>query len=499
MPVPPPPYTDLLHAVTLGTARRGLSAEVSDWIDELGATDPTADEAERLLAALAIRERIERLQPQQTLLVTGGSDAVAEESRTAPGAKLARGLQLILGGTYSELLDEGVDLVLERDTYVPAPLLPALLLRAAALVNDDFNRAKKYVRAGGMRGTWLAAQNPEWEGLVPGYDFQKAWRIVDQPAQRANLLARWRSVDANAAREALAKIWSGQSPRNQKVLLEGMRVNLTAADHSWLLEQLAPKRKGVRRTLTELLAAAGEESTMEDLDRLATEIIGPRGDIRQAVSTEEAREVLERYGGVKTPQTVDQWLLEIMPPRTWEKLTSMKPATFWLSLKPLQLRAVGRAIVAFPDLDEKVVFVDFLLREHQVKFPADLAVELIRQLPEATFERLYGKLLTDQSDALRLRGMPRLLALSRRSHWSERLSKAMINRLLDDLRSRQLDYATQRDLGLHWKLATPLLHPDIFPWLRQQLHAATERYDAFGKLATAMLQTTAFRRELRRS
>nr|WP_256534224.1 DUF5691 domain-containing protein [Lewinella sp. JB7] len=405
----------------------------------------------------------------------------------------------MLEGTYTELLDEGIDLVLERKTYVPPPLLPALLQRAAALMEEDFPRARTYVRAGGRRANWLAERNPDWAELATGFDYVRAWRATDQPSHRAKLLARWRFTAPDAAREALAKGWSDQSPRNQEILLEGMAVGLSAADHSWLRESLSPKRKGVRRVLTALLLRAGEPEAIADLGELARAIVSEGGDLRTTVVHAEHKELLKKYGGLKAPQTLDQWLLEIMPPSSWDEWVKLKPPTWWLSLKPLQVRSVGRAVATFDNPGRKVEFLDFLLRESPPQFPAELGVELVRQLPDAAFDRLYESLLTDQRDALRLRGLPRWLALNRRSAWSERLTRAMVRRLLDDLENRQLDYATQRDLALHWKLATPLLHPAVFSWLRQQLHSATERYDAFGKLATTMLQTTAFRRELSRT
>ncbi len=486
MPVPPA-YSSLLQAITLGTARRPLPAAVSGWLEDIEATDPEADAGEQLLAALALRERVERFTDHAGGDIDPAGDSAPEETRTPPYPRLARGLQLILEGTYPDLLDEAVDLVAENNTYVPHALLPALLTRAAKLMDEDYTHAQRWVTAGGARGHWLLRQHPEWAPLDPAYDYAQAWQHERQPGRRATLLGRWRRTDPVAAREALAASWDTLSPRNQIVLLEGMQTGLSPADQPWLRGALEPKRKGVRRALARLLVRSGEPEALDHFIYLA-----------RAGDAVEQRAILATYGGVKAPQTLRQLLLETLPPRQWASITAASLPAFWQGLKPIELRGAAEAIRDYDDPLARVAFVRMLVLDNPPHFPAPLAVALVNLLTEGEFSGIYDELLSKEQQALSLRSLARLLALSRRTPWSERLTKAMINQLIDNLRSHHLDYATQRDLALHWKLAIPLLHVDTFPWLRQQLHATTERYDAFGKLATQLLQTTAFRRELRR-
>ncbi len=483
----PPAYSSLLHAITLGTARRTLPASVGNWLEELEATDPEADAGEQLLAALALTERIHRFAERVAAATTTTGAPAPKETRTPPSPRLARGLQLILEGTYPDLLDEAVRLVAARETYVPPALLPALLDRAATVSDDDFSRALAWVAAGGRRGKWLLPQHPDWAHLDPDYDYLTAWRQERLPGRRATILGRWRRTEPVAAREALAESWNTLSPRNQVVLLEGLRTGLSAADQPWLRSALEPKRKGVRRALARLLVRSGEAEALDDFTRLA-----------QAGHTVKQHPLLADYGGVKAPQTLRQLLLEILPPRQWPSITSASLPAFWQGLKPVELRGAAAAIRDYDDPVARVAFVRMLVWDDPAPFSAPLAVELISGLTEEEFSGIYDELLSKEQQALSLRSTARRLALSRRTPWSERLTRAMVSQLIDNLRGRHLDYATQRDLALQWKLAIPLLHVDTFPWLRQQLHATTERYDAFGQLATQMLQTTAFRRELRK-
>ena len=85
----------------------------------------------------------------------------------------------------------------------------------------------------------------------------------------------------------------------------------------------------------------------------------------------------------------------------------------------------------------------------------------------------------------------------RKEPWSERVTKAFVLSIVQRVRdSRSLAYTAVREQAELWKRATPLVHVDTFAFLRQHLHAMTERPDQIGKLSLEMLQLTAFRRVL---
>ena len=479
----------------LGTTRRDLPGEIAEWLDGRAATDPTAGAPEHLLAAIAITERLQRLR-LPVLSIPRPASVAPAETGVPPTPRMAKALQLILDGTYPGLLDEAMGIIEQRGSYVPAPLLPALHLRSAALLNEDYPRAVRYTRISGQRGSWLARQHPDWRALTPGFDYAAAWKLTTQPAPRSDLLCRWRAVEPHRARNALREIWGKQSPRNQEILLSAMEVNRRPEDVEWLRSALPPKRKRVRRAVARLLLLHEESSAVADFERIARTVLDDAGRFRQLVTPGEEKELLGTYGGIKAPETVAHRLLCVLPPDRWRELSGRPLPDFYASLDPPQLKQLTLATIAFGRAT--LPLVHHLLDRPAAELPATSIAKLAGQLTGTEFDRLYERLLTDKRDALRLRGLPRRLALLRRSPWSERLSRAFVTRLLEDLRSRQLDYATQRELAGQWKLATPLLDPEIFGWLRQQMHTVTERYDAFGKLAVDMLQTTAFRREMRK-
>jgi hypothetical protein len=393
-------------------------------------------------------------------------------------------------------MDEAVELIHARNTYLPAPLLPALHLRAAALADTDYPRALRYVAAGGERGKWLARQHPDWQTLVASYDFASAFRKEAQPGQKARLLRQWRHHDPAAARKFLQAEWNSQKPRNQELFLTALEAGLGQADVPFLLAALQPKRKGVRRIATRLLVRLEEPATLADWTALARGSIQPDGTLSEVIRASGDKEILERYGGTATGQRLPNRLLSILPPGLWKEISGLPLPTFWTRLRPLELRDAGRAIVAFADEAAAGAYLSFLIEQHYRDLPPALTGQLINLLSAQDFTARYDRALKQYPDLLSFHGPARRLALQRKDSWSERLTKALLTRLVSDLQERHLDHATQRQLAEQWRSAIPRIHPATFPWLRQQLHAATERYDAFGKLATEMLQVTRFRREL---
>jgi len=140
-----------------------ISPEVTAWLEEKAALDPTADEAEALLVAYAIVERLHRLQAGRT----GEVDSLVapEEIRQPPPPRLARALELILRGTYPGVLPEAITILNERKLLLPPHLLPELLEEAGKQLSSHPDYAQQLLLAGGHRASWLTTQNPAWAEL----------------------------------------------------------------------------------------------------------------------------------------------------------------------------------------------------------------------------------------------------------------------------------------------------------------------------------------------
>ncbi len=296
----------------------------------------------------------------------------------------------------------------------------------------------------------------------------------------------------------LAAAWPKLSPKNQESLVANLEVNIGPDDIEWLRAQLKPKRKGVRRELLRLLLLAGEEQALEDMLLLAGGAFDDNGKLTSMLKGGDAINLLEAYGGLRKGETISSFFLANLPPNVLPELTDRSPTEFWATLGKDQLKAAAEAIKTFAEIDIRTDFVHYGLRAEAARLPVNAVAELVAGLPQENFVALFHELLSTEQNAFHFGGLPRLLALARTEPWSERISKAFVLQLVATLRNiDQLPYRLQKDLQSHWKLATPLLDPVIFGWARTHLHSMTERSDAFGKLATEVLQTLAFRRVLR--
>ncbi|MEM9527143.1 MAG: DUF5691 domain-containing protein [Bacteroidota bacterium] len=462
---------------------------------EHDAVDPTADVPEQLLAAYAVAERLERIRTSASL--PGVPAKTITETKAYAPLRMSQGLRLILDGTYGNVLPEAVAILVRRNLLVPPYLLPSLLEKALQVLPEDPDYAADLIRIGGKRADWLAAQHPEWRVLSTAYDMATDWQREATPGRRLTLLQRWRTVAPHAAREALAEIWPRQSPKNQERLLEGMVENRSIEDHTWLLAQLAPKRKGVRRQLLRILLLAKEPSALEDMIVIAASAFDSRGRLRNVLDDPEGKERLQRYGGLQRNESLAEYLLRLLPPSTLPDLVGQTLSEFWAGLDKSQLKAAAEAVLAYEEPEVLATFTKFSFGVNPAMLPLPLVVSIAAAVPQEPFTALIEQLLSEEKNVFHYGGIARLLVLARRAPWSARISKAFILQLVATIREvRDIPYGMQQDLRAHWQLATPLLELSIFPWLRTQLHSMTERGDVFGKLATNMLQTMHFRKTL---
>lgn len=491
-----PDHAQLLATLTLGTARQTLPDAAREWIKQRDAVDPTADDAEHLLAAWAVNERLERLNGGTKIKLAPSATAPADD-RALPSPKLNRGMQLVMRNTYPRLLPEVLRLLEDQKIQFPPFLLPELLELAVVQFDAEPELTAAMLRAAGPRGQWLVNLNPEWEILSSDFDLAAAWATEDTPGKRLPLLKRWRTSAPEAARLALDVIWSKQSPKNQESLLAAVETNLSSSDLPWLRDQLAPKRRGVRRVLFKLLLRGGEEQALNEATEIAVASLNDEGKIANQLTTEEAKERLVSYGGLQKKESLADFLLDVLPPNLLPDLLSQTGPEFWGTLRKSELQLAARTLLRYDLPEMNVAFVRFTCQANAAMLPAKEAADLTAGLPQTTFLSLFHELLDNEKSLFHFGGLPRLLILSRKEHWSERITKAFIGELTRTMKEvYALPHATLRDMQLHWRLSIPLVHPSAFGWLRTQMHSMTERGDAFGKLATEMLQTTAFRREM---
>ncbi|OAV43951.1 DUF5691 domain-containing protein [Lewinella sp. 4G2] len=486
---------NLLQTLTLGTHRQPPTQEVTDYLTLRDAIDPTADDAEKALAAYALTERLERLRINRTEAPKQQSP-IAEDWPPAP-PKLGRALKLVFEETYAAILPEAVRVLARRELLFPPHLLPGLLDYAERIQRPEPNLSKLALAVGGNRATWLAGLNPSWQSLTEDYDHAAEWAKAVAPAQLAEVLERWRATDPEAAREALVEWWPKQSPKNQVTLLGALAADLAPQDLPWLRTQLSPKRKGVRRAILKLLLLGDEEEVTNDMVTLAAASLSPTGGFANTLQDDAAKEILNQYGGLQSRETLGEFLLGNLPPTLIPDLLGLAPEEFWPNLSKVELRETANALLFYGAPAPQAAFVTYALAAPRDRLPLLQLNKIVAALPQNTFVDLFHAFMDREPDGFRDGGIALQLAVQRRESWSERITRAYVRALVGKIRdSRGITYGASREQSELWKRAVPLLHINTFAFLREQLHAITERPDVFGKIALSMLQTTAFRRVL---
>jgi len=263
-------WPDLVAAALVGTDRRPLPDAVTPVAPGLGDRPPSGpgavasslrseDTASAVLDRAAAWSVYRRAGAVPVRELAAPRPAPADPVPVVGPAAAARlaGLvdQVWDGDSRPALIVEWLTVAADRGRRVPPEMLPDLLeagRRNVAL-------RPLIVAVSGGRGGWLAAQNPEWTYLTSTADHTApdapaAWQEGTRGERIGHLTARRRG-DPDGARELLAADWATLPPDERAELLAALATGLGPADEEFLEAALDDRRKEVRATAAELLAA----------------------------------------------------------------------------------------------------------------------------------------------------------------------------------------------------------------------------------------------------
>ncbi len=163
--------------------------------------------------------------------------------------KAGRQLAAILFEGFSELLPEWCALAAAAGLRAPDELLPALLHRLESHARSEGAAIRSVL---GARGSWLAAQHPDWSPAGSG-DAERAWDGGDIE-DRVAALSAIRRGDPGRGRDMLAESWDGEAAGDRARLLAALAEGLSEADEDFLESALDDRRAEVRQAAAELLA-----------------------------------------------------------------------------------------------------------------------------------------------------------------------------------------------------------------------------------------------------
>ncbi|MBF6174581.1 DUF5691 domain-containing protein [Nocardia blacklockiae] len=247
------PSGELTSVALLGTARRGAEVARLPRPVAAAAAGLTGDPAAVLLETAALQDVFER---GGTVASTAElPEPAADDTRpTLPKHAAHRLARLVT--ERSPFLAEWFEAAAPHDYRAPDSLCALLLeqARTQAALREPL------LRLAGLRGSWLARHNPQWQKLVStGLESADAWSH-GRPAERRAWLADLRTRDPGAARAALAESWRAEPGPVRAELLAVLADRLELADEPLLESALDDARAEVRRLAADLLARLPESA-----------------------------------------------------------------------------------------------------------------------------------------------------------------------------------------------------------------------------------------------
>ncbi|MBE9010822.1 hypothetical protein IQ250_11455 [Pseudanabaenaceae cyanobacterium LEGE 13415] len=309
-------WKDITSAGLLGTERQPFKSIVtSGELGQILQMDETRSMESALLLSAGILSLYQQAgqQPQKGETVPFPTCDLNDQPRCSPRA--ASFLEQILqsGSNPAQHLSEWLELATQKEQRVPEQFLPRLL---------SIHRQQKVLPVLGVRGRWLAAQNPTWNSAIDtltDIDWETSTDKV-----RLVYLRQLRPVQPDQARELLQSTWKEESAEMRTQFLEILHSELSVADEPFLEEQLSDRSKPVRRKVADLLVRLPDSRYCDRMIQRLALLIQPKTiEITVPASCDSS---MQRDGIEPKPPSNKHygnkawWLLQ---------LVAATPLTFW--------------------------------------------------------------------------------------------------------------------------------------------------------------------------
>lgn len=493
-------YQLATRAAVLGTHRQQLPVELVAAFPALGIRED-APPAEQLLEAIGLLDRLQRvLVPAAAVVPTvAAANHGIDQNHQPLSPRGVNALELALGDTYRLALPEVLELLRVHQYQLPPHFLPAVLdLSLAARKAGAHEFSEQLFALAGSHGNWLAAQHPDWQHLLPPANWAAEFKRIVMPSQRAELLRRWRAHAPAAARAGLEAEWASLNPKQQEALLPALYAGLSQEDAPFLHAALVPRRMEVRRIATLLLLEIPESDVYNQLRTLATNALKLDGPRTWFELDAASLEMLDAYGLSALKKSPAENVLAGLPPQLWLEVSGLKAAEFLPRLLTAGQQfgqALLRAVVHYQSPEWRTLFVrHFIYQDRPQSELSKLTEELYPQLTRQEYQDIVSWALKNTEQVFRPGSVLRAISLQLDHPWPDQLSKLVVNEFTSQFSNGRSSYGYGLLGNALWKILPYRMSTELFPWLRQQLYAATERDDQYGNLATKMLQVLSFRK-----
>jgi hypothetical protein len=243
-------WEQLLATALVGTDRRGGPHELLDGRVALDEHEPDRQVLRAAAMLGTYRDAGRRASASTAAVAPAPAETLPRASETAVSV-----LELLLADESDgiavdiPLVDEWLHACAQAHQRVPHRLVPELL----ELATRDRTRRDDVHAVVGTRGQWLATFNPRWAWArhdVTRTDVDLTTATRDE---RRAILSQLRTIDPDAAREAVAPIYPSLPAEQRAEVIDLLAINLSMADEPFLEAALGDKSKSVRATAVQRL------------------------------------------------------------------------------------------------------------------------------------------------------------------------------------------------------------------------------------------------------
>ncbi len=402
----------LVSTAVMGTRRKELPPAASSLEFLCGYQGPAA--AQLLVQAGTLE--LQRQVGYQAQQLRRKASTLSPDDLNAPSASTSRMLGELLGGFYSELLPEMLELLAEQQQHSPAVYVPVLLERAH---KNPLLRPALF-RVLGQRGIWLALQNPDWHyatSLAESWDgLLREWQSKLM-YRRQGILQQTRLRDAKTGLALVESTWKSESLSSATWIIRGLATGLSMLDEPFLERSLDDRNATIRQKAIALLACLPDSRLCQRMTAAAEDIVCyrprlERFDIHLPTVLSHA---LQRDGvsqrnwrdssKVRSAQIAD--LFGVVPLPYWTRHWGKSPAEL---VKAASRSADGEAILlGLCTAAERQAEDSWLLALLAQLGPNNTSLKLIPKLSDAAFTNLLERHQTIAQDALFIRAVQRRL------------------------------------------------------------------------------------------
>ena len=264
-------WNTLMQHALLGTARQPFKpTATTDPVVQMVGRSADTDE-QKLLSLIAVVETARRAG--RLAVGTPCQSQLAMNETLPPVSEAGVALLRRLLSDCPILLPEFYEHCRNANRRIPEHVLVDVLTHA------ETNKAVRSLLFSvlGMRGHWLASQNPEWQFASAnseaevteqmGPDASLVWQNGSKE-QRLAAFRTFRSCQPEAARALAEASWSQESPEIRAEVLKAFQNGLSRGDEPFLEKCLDDRRKEVRIAAQELLIQLSDAAyTLRFLER----------------------------------------------------------------------------------------------------------------------------------------------------------------------------------------------------------------------------------------